>query len=72
MLPNPSFPHLPVETLAGPLTEAIKAAKAFARPLVQPQIAALGRLVVRGAPGDQGSGALVDIQSLDIDDMMLM
>ena len=55
------------QTLAGPLTEAIKAVKAFARPLVRPQIAALGRLVVRGTPGNQGTGPLVDIHSLDID-----
>ena len=55
VLPNPSFPHLPVETLAGPLTEAIKAVKAFGRPLVQPQIAPLRSLVVCEAPGDRGS-----------------
>ena len=65
-LPNPSLP-LPLQTLAGPLTEAIKAVKAFARPLVRPQIAALGRLVVRGTPGNRGTGPLVDIHSLDID-----
>ena len=50
----PTHP-IPVETLAGPLTEAIKAVKAFGRPLVQPQIALLGSLVVCEAPGDRGS-----------------
>ena len=55
VLPNPSLPPCCLETLAGPLTEAIKAVKAFARPLVQPQIATPGRLVtVR----DRGSGVL--------------
>ena len=56
LLPSfPTHPCLPLQTLAGPLTEAIKAVKAFARPLVRPQIAALGRLVVRGTPGNQGT-----------------